>query len=411
MDSITLFAEGCGAAANTAITDEVALSLYAVFASVPDKRERRGRRYEAALVLTCMLLAKLAGEETMLGIAQWVRHRAKWLGEVFQCDAFPCANTYCNICKQVDAQDLNARLSHFFSTRLAGQDKAPLAVTNEPVVTNGEKADSGQLRHLACDGKELRGTYRYGQKGGAVLGVYDVAAGTLQSLTRIAGKGYEIAALRSWLKTADLSHCLITADALHTQTETCTLVRARNGHYLLIAKENQPQLRDDIRSLFALPPTPRYPREQAQSAGKRHGRQEVRRLCSSTELNDLLAARWQDVAQVFELERTITSRGVTTTSHAYGLTSLTPEQASAKQLLKLIRQHWAIENRCHWRRDATLGEDRCKVMSHRAAATLAALNSAILALAQLLKATNLRSLRRQFSAQPAEALALILQPL
>lgn len=402
MDSIT-FALDMGDA--PAVTGDLATSLYAVLAAVPDRRARRGRRYELAMVLTCLLLAKLAGEETLLGVAQWVRHQAEWLGQVFQCQRLPCANTYCNICKQVDAHELNAKLAQFFGMRLAAQAGAQSASASH------NEVGAAGLRHLACDGKELRGTYRYGQKGGAVLGAYDVGAGVLQGLTRIVGKGHEIDALRTWLKTANLSHSLITADALHTQTETCALVREQNGHYLFIVKENQRQLCEDIRSLFSLPPTPHFPRQQAHSAEKGHGRHEVRRLCSSTELNDLLAARWQDVAQVFTLERTITSRGVTTTSCVYGLTSLPPEQASAAQLLSFVRRHWAIENSCHWRRDATLGEDRCKVTSHRAAATLAALNSAILALAHLLKTTNLRSLLRRFAAKPAEALAFLLEPL
>lgn len=341
----------------------------------------------------------------MVGIAQWVRHQAEWLGEVFQCVVFPCANTYCNVCKRVDAHEVNARVSHYFQTHLARQAQPESGMSGDTSATVEE------MRHLACDGKELRGTYRHGQSGSAVLGVYDVAAGALSGLERIAGKGYESAALRTWLKATDLSHCLITADALHTQTETCILVREQRGHYLLMVKENQPQLLEDIRLLFALLATAAHPHQQARTVDKGHGRHEVRHLRSSTELNDLLATRWRDVAQVFEIERAITWRGVTKTSYAYGLTSLTPGQASAAQLLRLVRAHWMIENRCHWRRDATLGEDRCKVASPRAAATLAALNSAILALAHLLKAKNLRSLLRRFTAKPAEALSLILEPL
>ncbi len=44
-----------------------------------DQRAKRGRRYEAALVLTLIVLAKLAGEQTLRGIAQWVQLRAGWL--------------------------------------------------------------------------------------------------------------------------------------------------------------------------------------------------------------------------------------------------------------------------------------------------------------------------------------------
>ncbi|MBV9232092.1 MAG: transposase [Chloroflexi bacterium] len=51
--------------------------------------------------------------------------------------------------------------------------------------------------------------------------------------------------------------------------------------------------------------------------------------------------------------------GKTRTEVVYGITGLSPTQATAHRLLELIRQHWAIENRLHWRRDVTLREDHC----------------------------------------------------
>ncbi len=51
------------------------------------------------------------------------------------------------------------------------------------------------------------------------------------------------------------------------------------------------------------------------------------------------------------------------------------------QLLYHIRRHWEIENRLHWRRDSTLGEDACTVGRGQTPQVLAALNNAILALA------------------------------
>lgn len=393
MDSITLPPQVGGLEAEG---KQYVASLYAVLKEVPDHRQRRGRRYPLAMVLTCLLLAKLAGETSLLGIADWVRLRRTWLGEVFACDRFPCANTYCNVCKQLDVQDLNRRLAAFFRAQapaLAPDTRAP---------------GPAGLRHLACDGKELRGTHRHLQPGSAVLGIYDVALACTEAMCCITGKGHEPAALRAWLKDADLRHCLITADALHTQTEVCCLIRARQGHYLLIVKDNQPQLRADIEQLFTLPADRRFPHGHSQSFDSGHGRLEVRALRCSSELNDLLATRWCDVAQVFALKRTVTERGATTTSTAYGLTSLSPAQASADQLLAFVRHHWAIENQSHWRRDATLGEDRCKVRSPLAAAILAVLNAAVLALTHPLAHTNLRALLRRFNAFPHEALDLIL---
>ena len=51
------------------------------------------------------------------------------------------------------------------------------------------------------------------------------------------------------------------------------------------------------------------------------------------------------------------------------LTSLAPEQASAKRLLELARQYWSIENGTHNRLDVACGEDRCRVR-HPVAATV-----------------------------------------
>jgi hypothetical protein len=54
-------------------------SLYALLRQVPDYRAKCGRRYEAATVLVILLLAKLAGESTLSGIAHWARLREPWL--------------------------------------------------------------------------------------------------------------------------------------------------------------------------------------------------------------------------------------------------------------------------------------------------------------------------------------------
>jgi predicted transposase YbfD/YdcC len=39
---------------------------------------------------------------------------------------------------------------------------------------------------------------------------------------------------------------------------------------------------------------------------------------------------------------------------------LSLRQAPPPHLLELIRAHWAIENKLHYRRDGSLGEDACQ---------------------------------------------------
>lgn len=80
-------------------------------------------------------------------------------------------------------------------------------------------------------------------------------------------------------------------------------------------------------------------------------------------------------------------------------------------LLHFIRQYWQIENRLHWRRDVTLGEDACTASRGQTPRVLATLNNVILALADRLGVTNLAAQQRSFNARPIEALDLILYPI
>ena len=112
-----------------------------------------------------------------------------------------------------------------------------------------------------------------------------------------------------------------------------------------------------MRLFFTEPPADCRDWRTAQTCEKGHGRLEWRDLGASTELNEFLAKPWSGVAQVFSLHRRVCKPLVCTQESVYGFTSLTPAQAGPERLLELIRDHWAIENCLHRRRDVTLGED------------------------------------------------------
>jgi predicted transposase YbfD/YdcC len=365
--------------------------LYQRLQAVPDYRGKRGRRYEAATVMVIVLLAKLAGEESVSGIAEWARLRAEWLQSTLGIARLPCANTYAYICAHLDMGELNAQIATYFEQCSA--------------------AECAELEHWALDGKVLRGSHRQvppSQSGQEVLNVYVVEQGFLKHCQAIAGKGYEAATAQAFIAQSDCAGKVITADALHTRPRFCRQIRRQQGEYVLVVKRNRPELEAEIRQLFALPSDPNYPVQQARTVDKGHGRLTVRQLSTSSELNLAIAAEWRDAAQVFLLERWVTRHGKTTYESVCGLTSLSADEASPTHLLALVRAHWHIENRCHWRRDATLGEDRCTVRQARVATVLAVLNSAILALFDHLKITNARKARRAFDAHPHTALALLI---
>ena len=104
---------------------------------------------------------------------------------------------------------------------------------------------------------------------------------------------------------------------------------------------------------------------------KGHGRIEVRRIATTTWLNEYLA--WPQVGQVFRLERERRVKGKTTTEVAYGITSLSRSEADAERLLDLTRAHWRIENGLHWVLDVTFREDDSRVRDRTAARNFALL--------------------------------------
>lgn len=95
----------------------------------------------------------------------------------------------------------------------------------------------------------------------------------------------------------------------------------------------------------------------------------------------------------------------------YGITSLTPQRADPAHLLALTRNQWALENRLHWRRDVSLGEDACQVRKGSAPHALAVLNSFVLALFDFCGITKVKQQMRRLDAQPLQAVRLLVKSL
>ena len=115
-------------------------------------------------------------------------------------------------------------------------------------------------------------------------------------------------------------------------------------------------------------------------------------------MNDYLD--WPEVGQVFERERVRVLPGKTEVETVYGITSLHEEEANARRLLGLTRGNWGIENRLHYVRDVTLGEDASRIRKGSAPEVLAGLRNSIIHLVKDVApglATAIRRLGNCFS--------------
>lgn len=204
---------------------------------------------------------------------------------------------------------------------------------------------------------------------------------------------------------------LVTGDALYCQRTLCRQIRQAHGHYLWVIKSNQPTLLAEVALLFDRPP-PGERFATASSCRTQRGRREVRTLTASSALASYLPTLgWMGVGQVLRLESQVThlggkQMGKTTPMVRYFVTSLGP-QASARELLRLIREHWHIENRLHYVRDVTMGEDASQVRSGTAPEALAAVRNAVIGLLRQHGWTNVAQALRHFAWSPGAALRLL----
>src|SRR6266699_4950644 len=99
-------------------------SLYEVCQQVVDGREARGKRYELAGLLVVLVLAKLAGMQSLSGASDWVQDQEALLRERLQLPwkRMPCANTYSYALARLDSQQVNAALAAWF-VRKASQSR------------------------------------------------------------------------------------------------------------------------------------------------------------------------------------------------------------------------------------------------------------------------------------------------
>ena len=132
---------------------------------------------------------------------------------------------------------------------------------------------------------------------------------------------------------------------------------------------------------------------------KGHGRRERRTLKATTALNEYLD--WPGVAQVGQVESEVVRDGKTTQETRYFITSVSRvsrEVAGAGQLLRWARGHWSIENRSHYVRDVTMGEDASRIRKRNGPEVMAALRNAAIGLMRTMGVTNIaEALRRNAS--------------
>jgi predicted transposase YbfD/YdcC len=365
--------------------------LIEVFAEMPDFRRRQGQRHPLPAILSLACCAMLCGYRSYSAIAEWGRNYGTGIAHALGfTHNTPCAATLHTIFRRVDRDTLETKLGDWA----------------ERVVANTLPAPSASEAAVALDGKTLRGSRKQGAPGVHLLSALSHHLGLTLAQQAVDAKTNEITQVETVLRQLVLKDRVITMDALLTQRHVAQTIVDEGGDYVMIVKENQPQLRADIELVFTLPPAGDR-QERARTVDIGHGRIEQRNITTSEALVGY--SDWPGLVRVFELGRHVITQktGEERVEVVYGVTSLRPERATPGRLLELVRGHWHIENKSHWVRDVTFDEDRSQVRCGNIPQVMAAFRNTTIGLLRLAGHTNIAAACRLMAAQPAQALALI----
>ncbi len=308
-----------------------------------DPRDRRGHRHRLGCIVLVCLCAVLAGARSLTAIGPWATNAPQ----------------------------------HTLA-RLGARTTAPSAATIRRVLTSLDPTaltrmtTAADLAVLIIDGKSVRGSRTRDHQAMHLLAAM-TPTGHVAAQIRVADKTSEIPALADVLDDLDIEGSVISADALHTQTETADhLVSERKAHYVLTVKRNQPNLFDQVKAL----PWAKAPALFTE-IGRGHGRVERRTV------KVLTAPRiaFPHAAQVLRVHRWVKelATGRVRRTYAYVITSLPAERADAARLAGLVRGHCRIEA-LHHVRDVNFGEDASRVRTGHGPQNMAMLRNLVIPL-------------------------------
>lgn len=231
--------------------------------------------------MTLLLLGKLAGKTSVNRVVDWIKERKQWLKRQLDWPKdFPVNSTYSEALAVCDAQELVGAIAQVvLLARIREQEKT--------VLRSEEGSEPEKLIHTAMDGKVMRGTLQYDKESQPrvhLLSLYECESGLVIAQQAVKSKENEISAAGTLLHPLLVKGRIISADAMHTQKAWCAGVDAYGDYYLLVAKDNQPGLHQDILDFFADKALDQGEWQYHKTVQKGHGRLEVREIWSSTQI-------------------------------------------------------------------------------------------------------------------------------
>ncbi len=337
----------------TALTEKMEL----VFSDLKDPRVERTRVHLLKDILIIGILSVIAGGKGWEDMENYGLSKYDWLEEFLDLSwGIPSADTFRRVFERINPKVFEQCFQRWVKSI---------------VETVGAQV-------IPIDGKTLKGSYdrEQGKSALHLVSAWSSQYRLVLGQVKVTDKSNEITAIPALLELLDLAGCIITIDAMGTQTAIASQIFQAKADYVLSLKGNHPTLHSQVKDWF----------EQHLRSGfegitnsyderieKGHHRTEKRQVwCVPISQLPPLHNQddWLGLKCVVMVVRVRHLWNKTTREVQFYLTSL---DCDARKLGQAIRLHWGVENGLHWTLDVTFNEDACRVRTGHAPQNLSLL--------------------------------------
>jgi predicted transposase YbfD/YdcC len=333
-------------------------NLIAHFADLEDPRDARNRKHPLINIIGIAILGVICGADNWVDIERNGHAKHGWL------------ETFLDLRNGIPSHDTFGRVFRWLDSE---------AFQQQFIAWTQHLCARSEGKVVAMDGKKLR---RSKDSGHERDGIWMVSAWASENRLvlgqrQVAEKSNEITAVPALLAALDLTGCVVTLDALNTQTEIAAAIVRQGADYLLPVKANQGRLYEDLQGLFEGFETENYQQvsyDTAKQVSEGHQRRELRQcwVVQQPEYRAYLrrAGDWPQLTSLVKLLTARTLHNQTSIEVRYFISSWA---GSARDCLPRVRDHWQIENGLHWVLDLAFREDESRIRRDHAPYNMAIL--------------------------------------